>query len=84
MNETSGYLAQAAKKYLKGQELNSAEILRMKQYLRQWIGSPAWDQNPHGGLEELKALRVTVAAIANYQDLNQAISVMTDMGMDPL
>jgi hypothetical protein len=86
MYESSGVLGPVVRAYLLGDELDAVQMKLMKAYLSQWVNSPVWDQNPHPdtGLEELRSLRVRVAAINNEAELNQAIQVMTDMGMDPL
>jgi hypothetical protein len=83
-NETSGVLQPAVLAYLAGKQLSPGQLGTMKAYLRQWCNSPVWDLNPHGGLEELRSLRIRVAAISNFEELNQAVQVMTDLGMDPL
>jgi hypothetical protein len=87
MWETTGVLRPVVEAYLGGGDLSAEQIAILRAYLRQWIGSPVWDENPHAGAEEhawLAGMRAAVdgltsrAAIAVW--LDQAIR----MGADPL
>jgi hypothetical protein len=86
INETSGVLVPAVKRYLEG-EVEMADIPVIRAYLRQWIGSSVWDENPHQdavGAKELADLRSRVDTIATRADIDGWLNTAIDMGMDPL
>jgi hypothetical protein len=86
INETSGVLAPAVKRYLDG-ELEMADIPVIRAYLRQWIGSSVWDENPHQDADsarQLANLRSRVDTISTRPDLDAWLNTAIDMGMDPL
>jgi hypothetical protein len=86
INETSGVLIPAVKRYLDG-ELQDADIPVIRAYLRQWIGASAWDANPYqdaDSAKELANLRSRVDAISTRADLDAWLNTAIDMGMDPL
>jgi hypothetical protein len=49
LHESSGVPRPAVEAYLAGEPMAEAQIAAMRAYLRQWIGSPVWDQNPYAG-----------------------------------
>jgi hypothetical protein len=86
INETSGVLEPAVKRYLDGQ-LTPEDIPVIRAYLRQWAGASAWDANPHldaDGAKVLAKLRSRVDAITTCADIDAWLNLATDMGMDPL
>lgn len=86
MHEQSGRLAPAVERYFAG-ELQFTDIAIIRSYLRQWINSPVWDENPHqnaDGAQQLAELRSRAAAIATRDDIDAWVQSATDMGMDPL
>jgi hypothetical protein len=87
MYETTGVLRPVIEAYLGGEPMTEAQIAAMRAYLRQWIGAPVWDTNPHAGPMEhawLAGMRARIddltsrKAIANW--LNDAVTG----GIDPL
>jgi hypothetical protein len=87
LHETDGKLASAIKRYLNGEGLSVDDILLIRAYLRQWIDSPVWDQNPHmndNGRRVLAEMRFLVKGLKNRADLDRWIGVAVDQGMDPL
>jgi hypothetical protein len=86
MYESSGVLKPAVEKYLNGKWLTRAELGAMKAYLRQWVDSPSWDLSPvtEDDRTELQSLRLRVADIHTAGDMQEAIDVMIELGMDPL
>ncbi|HEY1242197.1 MAG TPA: hypothetical protein VGF16_16650 [Bryobacteraceae bacterium] len=84
VNESSGVLVPVVEKYLRGEPLDANQLGIMRAYLRQWVQSPAWDQNPHGGRDELNRLRGRVSAIDNMRRLDEWIDDAVKFGMDPL
>jgi hypothetical protein len=86
INETSGVLVPAMERYLAG-ELRHKDIPVIRAYLRQWIGSSVWDDNPHqdaNGAQNLADLRSRVNAIQTRDDIDAWLQTATDMGLDPL
>jgi hypothetical protein len=87
MDETGGQLAPAVERYLTNDELRNGDIPLIKVYLRQWINSPAWDNNPHldaDGVRELSDLRSSVETIATREDIDAWLKIAIDKGLDPL
>jgi hypothetical protein len=86
MHETSGVLAPAVKRYLDG-ELRDADVPVIRAYLRQWVASSVWDDNPHRNADserELAVLRSRVDAIVTRADIDEWLEIADYMGMDPL
>ena len=46
MYEESGVLRPAVEAYLNGEPLTAGQVKLMRLYLKQWIDSPVWDENP--------------------------------------
>jgi hypothetical protein len=89
VNETGGELVPAVHRYLKGEALTLRDVSLIGAYIRQWIESPVWEQNPHiddEGRECLAALRVTAAArfLTNRKAIDDWIAMAEDFGVDPL
>ena len=89
MNETGGELVPAMHRYLKGEALTLRDVALIGAYIRQWIESPVWEQNPRmddEGRECLAALRVTAAArfLTNRKAIDAWIAMAEDFGVDPL
>jgi hypothetical protein len=55
MNETSGVLKPIMRRLLSSEmlPLNPLEIAHLREYFRQWVDSPAWDQNPTHSAQSL-------------------------------
>ena len=86
-NEQSGVLSPVVKKYLKGGPLSPNELGIMRAYLRQWVGSPVWDGNPHADADsraELNALRGAISQITDQARLEEWFQKALGVGMDPL
>lgn len=83
-DEKSGVLAPVVLRYLAGARLQPAEVDIMRDYIRQWVESPAWDRNPFGGNEFLTELRAGVDSITSGATLEKWLNQATDAGMDPL
>lgn len=87
MYETSGVLRPAIEAYLHGGPMSEAQIAAMRAYLRQWIGAPAWDQNPHAGPEErawLARMRARIDDLVSRKAINDWLDDALDGGVDPL
>jgi hypothetical protein len=87
MYETSGALRPAVEAYLRGGPLYQAHVAALRAYLRQWIGSPAWDRNPHAGDDErrwLSEMRIRVETLTTRAAIARWIDDATDGGLDPL
>lgn len=93
--ETGGELAAAVLQYLTGRSLTIRDVALMRAYLQQWVNSPVWtacaepdgpEAFPDGPevFQQLDALRKSVGQIRNREDLEQAIAIAVDLGMDPL
>ena len=87
MYEESGVLSAAVKAYLNGERLTARQVRLMRLYLKQWIDSPVWDENPHAPAEtrrELAELRGLADAIETERDVADWIERALDSGIDPL
>jgi hypothetical protein len=85
--ETSGKLAEAIERYLHNHPLSPEDILLIRAYIRQWIGSPAWDMNPaHDNRSrlELAVLRRAVEGIESRRDISRWLRLALDQNIDPL
>ena len=78
-HETTGVLRPVIEAYLNGKELDIAQVLVMRAYLRQWIQSPVW----YGG-EELERLRASLEAVQTRKDVDTWLDAALEEGMDPL
>lgn len=87
MYEISGVLRAAVGAYLNDEPMTAQDIAAMRAYLRQWIGAPIWDQNPHAGPQErvwLAQMRARVDGLTSRAAINRWIDEATDQGLDPL
>lgn len=87
MHETSGVLRPAVEAYLRGDPLRPEHITAMRSYLRQWIMSPLWDQNPHADDDDrwaLGELRRHVNDLTTRTVIERWIAWAVDEGYDPL
>ena len=87
MHETSGVLRPAVEAYSAGGKMTPEQIVAMRAYLRQWIGSPRWDENPHAtesDREKLETLRRFIDTLTSRQAIEVWLSSAIKMGMDPL
>jgi hypothetical protein len=84
MHESSGALRPVIEAYLRGEALNPIQVAAMRAYLRQWIGSPVWDQNPHGGAEALARLRAAIDGLTDRAAIEQWLVEAEQKGVDPL
>jgi hypothetical protein len=87
MYETSGVLRPAVEAYLKHEPMMTQQIAALRAYLRQWINSPVWDQNPHAGDGErawLARMRAGIDALTSRQAIHQWITDAIGGGLDPL
>lgn len=87
MDETGGRLGPAIRNYLDGREMSADDIALVRDYLRQWIDSPAWDMNPHmnvTGIAALAWLRSHAKAIATRSDIAYWLMRAEERGIEPL
>ena len=87
MDETGGKLAPAIARYLDGASLSADDIALIAAYLRQWIDSPLWDDNPHlvdSGRAELARLRELARVLNNRAAIEAWLALAVDFGVDPL
>lgn len=87
MHETSGVLRPAVEAYLAGEPLTPEHIAALRSYLRQWIMSPVWDQNPHADDDDrwaLGELRRHVNDLMTRTVIERWIAWAVDEGYDPL
>jgi hypothetical protein len=87
MAETSGILRPAVEAYLNDEPLTDQHIATLRAYLRQWIGSPVWDRNPHAGPEEhawLDRMRADIEGLRTRAAIERWVSSAIDGGVDPL
>ena len=87
MHETSGVLRPAVEAYLAGGKMTPEQIAAMRAYLRQWIMSPVWDENPHaseGHQQWLAMQRRLIDCLTSRPTIEAWIAGAVQMGMDPL
>jgi hypothetical protein len=87
MAEQGGQLAPAITRYLEARPLFVRDIALIRAYLRQWIDSDVWDQNPAAGPDEaaeLAKLREKARAITDQRDIDEWIAAALAFGVDPL
>lgn len=88
MHETGGELAVAVKQYLEDPHaMTIRHIVLMRAYIRQWIDSPAWDQNPHMTSEDravLQELRASATRLSSARDISRWLRDALREGHDPL
>jgi hypothetical protein len=83
-HETSGVLRPVVEAYLVSDRLTPDQIATMRAYLRQWIMSPVWDANPHGGHGALAALRERIDTLTTQNAIDRWIDDADALGFDPL
>lgn len=81
--ETSGILRPAVEAYLAGGPLAPSSIALLRDYLRQWIFSPVWDENPAGSAW-LDGLRDGINSLTTRAQIAMWIARATEAGIDPL
>ena len=85
-NETGGLLVPAIRRYLNGQPLSDHDVILIRTYIQQWIGSQVWDNNPHmdAGREQLARLRDLARFLTDRKAITAWIAMAVDFGVDPL
>ena len=86
-NETGGKLQPAIERYLRNEPEKPDDIAWIRAYLRQWIDSPVWDQNPTMTREsrlELALLRTRAAILRTRAEIGEWLRLALDAGIDPL
>lgn len=87
MHETGGELRKAVEAYLKRHMMTPRQIALMRAYLRQWIQSPAWDQNPYAterSRAALAGLRDMIGSLVSRKQIERWIDRAVSEGLDPL
>lgn len=84
MYEASGQLRPAIEAYLNGKSMTPHQVATMRAYLRQWIMSPVWDQNPHGGQQAIDGLRDMLDSLVSRKQIKRWLDKALDVGIDPL
>jgi hypothetical protein len=83
MYETSGMLSAAVHKYFSEKPLTAEDISYLRAYIRQWIFSPVWEQNPYGDGTNLKDLRDMVDGLTTREQIDRWIYKALEVGQDP-
>jgi len=76
MNEASGVLQPAVRRYLTGKRMSHGDVALVRAYLRMWIDAP-WDS------PLLDALRTQVDEIVTSDDIDRWIDRASRDGIDP-
>ena len=76
-HETTGVLRPAIMRYLNHDMLESSHIAAIRAYLRQWIGSPSWD-------DDVDELRADVDGLTSREAIDAWIGRAVEAGCDPL
>jgi hypothetical protein len=83
MYETTGVLRPVIEAYFLHHEMTATQIAIMRDYLRQWIMSPAWDRNPYQKVA-LRTLRETVEDCNTRRAIDIWLALADCVGLDPL
>jgi hypothetical protein len=87
MDETTGILRPAVEAYLTRAEMTTEQIAALRAYLRQWVNSSVWDQNPHAGTQAklwLSRLRTSIGNLTTRETISDWIDDAIALGMEPL
>lgn len=87
LHETSGVLKPVVEAYLNNKTLSEQDIAILRQYLRQWIMWPGWDENPHaseGHRQWLAMQRRLIDCLTSRATIEVWLAGAVEMGMDPL
>jgi hypothetical protein len=76
MNETTGVLAPAVRRFLRHEPLSPSDIDLLRRSLAQWMGLPF--TGPH-----IADLRALIPAISTRGDLEHWLDIALDAGIDP-
>ena len=79
MYETTGVLAPVVQAYLNGDAMTPPQISTMRAYLRQWIQSPVWGDDP-----AVEKLRSELYTLLTSRDLKLWLKAAWVLGIDPL
>jgi hypothetical protein len=74
-------------RYIRGESLQLRDVSLIRAYLRQWVESPVWEQNPEGTIDSairLAVLRALVLGSRTKDQIDQCVQTAIGMGMDPL
>jgi hypothetical protein len=91
--ETTGRLRPVIEAYLLGKRLSYDDVSTMRAYLRQWIMSPVWDENPwelapHVPYPEacasLARLRERIDGLISQVAIDRWLEDAERLGLDPL
>ncbi len=85
--EASGVLRPAVEAYRRGGPMTPEQITVMRGYIRQWIVSSVWDQNPAAGPKEffwLAGMRFAVDGLTTQDAIRKWIEAADDAGLGPL
>ena len=84
-NANGTELRPAIKRYLRRQRLGLHDVELIRQYLRQWIMSPVWDQMSSPGTDAaLLNLRTRIGRLYTEESIRHWIETATAWGLDPL
>lgn len=67
--EQGGEVRRAIEQFLRGEELTAANIAVIRNYLRQWIFSPVWDQAATAGAD-IEALRQMINSLTSEVEID--------------
>lgn len=87
MHEQTGVLRPAVEAYLQDRPMHIHHVLALRAYLRQWIMSPVWDQNPHAtetDREILATLRDAIDRLHTRQAIQLWLYDAVALGLDPI
>jgi hypothetical protein len=79
MHETSGMLAPVVQAYLEGNAMTPPQVATMRAYLKQWIASPVWGDDP-----TIDKLRDQVQTLHTRAQVAAWLHDALDLGIDPL
>jgi hypothetical protein len=86
MNETTGVLRPAVMAYLEGVMMSDKQVAAVRAYLRQWIMSDMWDQNPSIDPEArqwLRGLRSRIDGLVDEDSIRKWARDALEGGIDP-
>ena len=85
IDEVSGKLVPAMKRYLEGTRAFPDDVNLIRAYLRQWIDSPVWDSGVDSETRNaLDELRRKARELRTISDITAWVEQASDLGIDPL
>lgn len=87
MYEQGDLLKPAITRFLHGHALSARDIVLIRAYICQWIGSSVWTMNPgitNEGIRAIVRLRLAATKLSSEQEIRRWLFDALGEGIDPL